>query len=119
MLDKNTLLDAGSLRYRITIQQRSATTSDDYGQPDASWKNVTNAWASITDATGRELFSSNQLTSQITHVIKMRYQPSVSITAGMQVLGRTRVFDIQAVQNVNELNKITKLLVLEISNNNG
>jgi SPP1 family predicted phage head-tail adaptor len=113
MLTENNTLDFASLRHFITIQKRS-DSPDQYGQPNTSWVEVTTAWASITAVTSRETYQAQQLNSQVTHSIVMRYQP-VSITAGMQVKYGTKTFDVQAVDNVEQRNAILKLLVLELT----
>lgn len=107
-------LNAGELRHQIQIQSAS-TTPDSVGQLQKTWSTVRTPWASIEAITGRELYQAGELTSQVTHVIKMRYPSGVNVVAGMRVLFAGHAYLIQAPINVGQQNVVLKLYVLELN----
>lgn len=86
---------AGSLRHRVTIQ-RYELAVDEYGAPlrRESWKDVATVWASVEAVSGREFFASQQVQSEVTHKVMIRFLPGV--TADMRIVHGGRVFGIVA-----------------------
>jgi SPP1 family predicted phage head-tail adaptor len=105
----------GSLRNQIAVQQKSNTVTGT-GSPLASWTTILTCMAAINTTAEREVYQTGQFSGQVTHRVSI-YWPGVSIpiTAGMQVLFGTRVFTIQAVDNVQERNRVLHLMCLEIN----
>jgi len=103
----------GELRSLIQIQSQSSTP-DDFGQSLETWTTVLTAWASIKAVTLSEAFQPNQFTSQVTHIIKMRWT-AVPISGGMRAVYGTHIYKIQAPENVDERNLVLKLRALEIN----
>ena len=108
-----TTIDPGSLRHQIQIQRQSSTL-DSFGQPQASWTTIATAWAAIAVATQRELFGSGQLASQVTHVVTTRYQ-SVGLKAGLRVVYAGHIYQVQALNNIDQRQNWVKLLCLEVN----
>jgi SPP1 family predicted phage head-tail adaptor len=100
----------GALRKRITIQQQSATQNT-RGEPIPSWTTFATCWASIEPKNGRELLAAQQVQSQVITEITIRYQSG--ITPDMRILYGTRYFDIQAIQNVEERNRMIVMQCIE------
>jgi head-tail adaptor len=116
-------LPAGSLRHAITIKSESLTgQQDEAGQPlDSSWTSVLTTRASIDVAKQSETYQSGMgFTSQVTHVVKLRWTP-LSIAPGMRVYFGSKVFQVQTVENVQGRNRVIKLQVLALNEeaNNG
>lgn len=103
-------MEAGKLRHRITIQQRSST-QDSYGQPLVAWTDVATVWCAIDPLSGRELLAAEAVQSEITHKVVMRYRSGIN--AKMRVLYGSRIFDIQNVLDENERHRTLTLLCLE------
>lgn len=96
-------LDAGLLRSRITIQQRT-TGTDSLGQPLTTWEDVATVWADIRTQSGlsslrSERIVADQTTSETAYSIRIRWRDD--ITAAMRASetsgGVTRLFDIRQV----------------------
>ena len=106
---------AGNLRRRVTVQKQSAT-KDAFGQPvENDWQTVVTAWAQIAAITGREIFAlGSGFTAQVTHRVTLRY-PAQTITAGMRVSYKSRLFDVQVVSDPTEDKRELDLLCLEKS----
>jgi len=105
--------EPGTLRHTIAIQSQSVTP-DSFGQPQQRWTTVRTSKASIQALTLREIFQANQLTSQVTHLITVRWTPSV-IRPGMRIAFGSRIFQSQAVNNLDERNLLVKMLALELN----
>ena len=106
-------LNPSDLRHTVQIQSQS-TDTDSFGQPLQTWTTILTARVSIEAIKQAELYQAGQLTSQVTHLITLRW-PAVNITAGMRALYGSHIYKIQAVINVEERNIVLKLLVLEIN----
>ncbi|WP_343728519.1 phage head closure protein [Duganella sp.] len=83
-----------SLRDRIAIQRR-AVGQDEIGQPVEAWEEVTKVWANIRHPSGIEAARAGASTSLVRASIRIRYRADCS--AGMRVVHKTMVYDIQAV----------------------
>lgn len=85
---------AHRLRYRITIQQQSAT-QDAFGEPVRTWTDVASVWAEILPLTGKELFAAQANQSQVDSKIVIRHR--TGITAAMRILQSATEYNIEAV----------------------
>lgn len=98
-------MEAGSLRHRVTIQQKTegSPQQNAAGEPDVSWTTYCTAYASINPVSGKEPFLAQQHLAQVSHKVRIRYRSG--ITADMRVLFGSRVLDIKAVLNWGERNE--------------
>lgn len=85
---------AHRLKYRITIQQQSAT-QDAFGEPVRTWTDVASVWAEILPLNGRELFAAQTNQSQVDSKIVIRHRNG--ITAAMRILQSSTEYNIEAV----------------------
>lgn len=114
-------IDPGILRHRVQIQSQS-TEKDSVGQKVDTWNAVRETCAEIHIATGKEIYQSGQFSSQVSHVVTVRWG-KVAIAAGMRVLftdnSGTDPIDhyylIQWIDNLEHRNVILKLYCLEIN----
>lgn len=71
-------MNAGSLRHRVSIQQRG-TARDELGQPEDAWDDVVTVWADITDNRGREFVESREVViNEVTTTIHIRYRQDIA-----------------------------------------
>ena len=111
-------LQAGKLRHRVEIVQPSGV-QDSFGgvtQDPTLWTSVLTCWASIEAQSGRDQLAANQFAAVTSHKITIRDPRSVAITNAMYVWFKKRTFQIAAVLNPDERNKMLYLMVLEINN---
>lgn len=86
---------AGRLRYRVTIEQPAETVGGTYGDVKrAPFSPFAQSWAAIVPLAGRELMLAQQINSEITVRIELRYLAGV--TAKMRVAQGTNVYEIIA-----------------------
>lgn len=97
-------MNIGALRHRITLQSLvvGSPQKTPAGEDDASWADVATVWASVEPLQGRALELAQQIHSETTGRIRMRYR--AGINTAMRVSFGGRVFDIRAVVNTEERN---------------
>ena len=109
----NANVNAGDLKRPITIQQAS-TTKDSFGGESSAWTDVQTTWASIRAVTSKEVYALGAgFDSQVTHTVTIRYNPSVTVSAGMRISYCNRYFTIQAVSDPDEGRVLRHLMCLE------
>jgi len=101
----------GELRHRITIQQQSSI-QDGYGQPVSSWIDVATPWSSIEPLSGREFFAAQQVNSETTTRIKIRYLAGV--VSKMRVVYGLKIYDILYVIDPEERHREMQLMCKEL-----
>lgn len=89
----------GALRHRIIIQDKTVTQNE-YGEEEATWKTFLQAWASITPIMGREFLEARAQGQELSHKVELRARKGV--TPEMRVKFGDRIFDIEAVMDVEE-----------------
>lgn len=104
-------MKAGELRHKVTLQQMS-TTRDSFGAVVETWADVATVWAAIEPAGGRETLAGQEVTAEVTHRVRIRYRADV--TPEMRANFQGRVFDIQAVLNVDGRGRELHLLCKEM-----
>lgn len=115
-----TTIEPGELRHRIKIAQPSSATGgvDDIGgvsQDPAVWEVVRECWASIEAWTGDSNLQANQQLSTSSHWIVIRNPRTFTVTSKMVVWFQTRTFQIDAVLNPTEQNKLLVLVCTEVN----
>ncbi|WP_201319144.1 phage head closure protein [Paenibacillus sp. EPM92] len=103
----------GELRHKVTINQLQSVDDGAGGSVD-TWMPVATVFAAVNPLSGRELFQAQQLQSEITHKVRMRYR--AGITPDMRVHFGSRIFLISAVINWQERNRELALMCVEVQN---
>lgn len=109
-------MNAGKLNRPISIEAPSQT-KDAYGQPSQDWTTLADTWAQFATLTSKEVYalSGSGFTAQVSHKITTRFNPMLSITAGMRVVHRHRIFIVQAVSDPDEARRELNIFALEQS----
>lgn len=95
------------LRHRIIIQEKS-TTPDSLGQPATSWTDVATVWAAVEPLRGREFWAADQINSEVTTRIRIRWRSG--ITAAMRVSFDSRFYNIKTIIVPNEVHEEMQLM---------
>jgi SPP1 family predicted phage head-tail adaptor len=104
-------MNAGKLRHKITIEQRS-TTPNSFGEPANTWTTFLTRWASVEPIIGKEFFSSQQVQAEVTTKIRIRNAPGV--LPQMRVIFGSKIYDIQAIMDIEEKGKEVLLMCKEV-----
>ncbi len=107
------LLQAGLLRHRVDIQEPTDGT-DSYGGVTQAWALLSTVWAQVEDLRGREFVSSEQLQSEVTTRITIRYRTDVTITPQMRAVEGTRTWEIVDVLDPDGMHIQLQLLCREV-----
>lgn len=97
----------GSLRHRITIL-KPVITYDNIGQEVESWQEVATVWASVEPLSGKEYFNAQQINSEISTKITLRYLKFL-LPHWVVQFGQQR-YDILSIINFEERNIYLQLL---------
>ena len=106
---------AGALRRRITLQTRT-TTQDSFGGQSTTWIDVASVWASIEPSGGRELMTAQAMNIEAPSTITIRWQPAFrdpKAVAAMRAVYGSRIYNIHASENPEERNSVLVLLASE------
>jgi SPP1 family predicted phage head-tail adaptor len=110
-----TVLSAGQLTKRITLQRQS-TLQDSLGGPVRTWIDVAKVWAEIQPLTGTEQKRAHRIASEVSHQITVRYQTSLTdtrVVSSYRAIFKSRIFNIHAVLSEDESNVLITLLASE------
>ncbi len=103
-------MQAGKLRYLVTVQQPTDTPNS-FGEPVITWAALVRTHASIEPLSGRELWNAQQVQAQVTHRVRLRYYPGVM--AKMRVSYGSRYLNIESVIDPEERHRELELLCTE------
>ena len=104
-------MNAGKLRHRTTIQQL-VNTDDGAGGSIETWQNVATVWAAIEPLRGNERYTAQQVQSTLSHKVTIRYHEGVK--PQMRLTYKGRIFDIEAVIDIEERHRWLELLCSEV-----
>jgi SPP1 family predicted phage head-tail adaptor len=106
-------MSAGKLTKRVTIQQRAAGSpaKDAFGAPVTSWTTFAEVWASLEPVSGREFWAQQQVQSEVTIKVNIRYLAGV--LPEMRILYGTRVLTIKHVIDPMERHDFLNLMCAE------
>ncbi len=104
---------SGLLRHRVTLESRT-NALDSYGEDVPTWTEIAKAYAQIVAVTGRERFEAQQVQSDVTHRIIIRYNSVVAtLVPADRIVYGSRTFDIVGVWDKDGRSRYITLLVLE------
>lgn len=98
---------AGLLRHPVTIF-RTTVTVDDGGVPSETHAEVEDAWISIEPLRGTEAVEAKQLNATVSHKVRKRHGETITPDCWFAHDGRT--FNVVAVRNVDERDRMDELL---------
>jgi len=104
---------AGRFNKRITIQEAVAGSPavNEFGEKNLVWEDVATVWGAVEPLNGREFWAQQQVQSEITVRIKVRYRSDV--TAGMRVSYNDAIYMIKSVVDPNERHEELHLMTSE------
>jgi SPP1 family predicted phage head-tail adaptor len=100
----------GSLRHLLTVQQNTPSV-DDSGGPKETWTTFATWRAGMEPETGREYYRLRQIHADMTASFVGHYK--AGITTEMRLSLDTRTWNILAVVNESEANRVTRIVARE------
>lgn len=90
-------MKAGSLKHRITFQERKEL-SDSVGAKHIELRNLLTVWAAVEPISGRENFDSSHYASETNLKITVRYNQCIAkMTAKNRIKHGDKIYNIEAV----------------------
>lgn len=104
---------AGDLNKRIQISKlvTGSPTVNEFGEPNTSWESLDTVWAAIEPLSGREFWAQQQVQSEITVRIRIRYRDD--ILPGMKAEYGSKKYVIQNVIDRDEQHAELQLMCSE------
>ncbi len=106
----------GRLRHQVVLQRRSGTTSS-MNEPLDTWIDLARVAAGIEPLSGREFIAAQQVQSDLSHRITMRYfaglTPRDRVSWTDPASGAIRTFDIRAIVDRDERHRVSELMCTE------
>jgi len=97
------------------ILQHKTRVSDGEGGFIVDWVDLKTVWLTVKPIKSSEMIKYQKLTDEISHIVKMRYDPTIVSTQRFKF--NSRVLEIKGRPlNVDELNKELELTCLETFN---
>ena len=106
-------MKSGELNKRIKISQliTGSPVCDEFGTPNTSWEEVDTVWGAIEPLTGREFWAQQQVQSEITAKIRIRYRDDVAV--GMKAEYNNKTYMIKNIIDYQESHKELLLMCTE------
>jgi len=105
------MVRAGKLRHRLAFNSLSRGR-DEFGGTIDMFTTYATLWGSIRPMTGRELENAQQISGELTHMVRIRYNSSVAITNRFTFDDRT--FEIVYILDYDERNIWMDMMAKEI-----
>lgn len=116
---------AGELRHRIRIEGQTEGSPSETGEVLTTWSELVTLWAKFHPVSGREYFTAKQTASENSVMITTRWPRLIRVTTAHRVVElpasnptdeeTDRIFDIEAVINVDERDEEMLLVCVEHS----
>ncbi len=107
------MIKSGKMNKRISIEEPAtgSPAKNAYGEKNIVWEEFAEVWAEIMPLVGREYWAQQQVQSEVTVKIRIRYLAGILPT--MRVVHGERILAIKSVIDVNERHKEIILMCLE------
>ena len=89
---------AGDLRHRVQIYSPTETR-DAHGGVTVTWTLVAVRFGNVVPLSGRELVNAQQVASDATHKVTLRYDPTLGITTSYRLIEREKILNIVSAIN--------------------
>ena len=108
----------GKLRHYVQLQQRREVRDALGGvnQDESPWEDLGWIWCNIEPIRGREFWSAQQVKSDITHKVTMRYDETM--TSSHRILHKNRELNFAAPIDNNEVIRQTTVMAVEATAGN-
>lgn len=106
-------MKSGELNKRIKLSQliTGSPARDEFGTPNTSWEEVDTVWAAIEPLSGREFWAQQQIQSEITVKIRIRYRNDILV--GMKGEYNSKTYRIKNIIDIKEEHRELNLMCSE------
>ncbi len=106
-------MQSGKLNKRIKISQlvTGSPARNEFGQPNTTWEEVDTVWGAVEPISGREFWAQQQVQSEITTRIRIRYRNDIN--SGMKAEYSGKVYIIKNIIDPQESHRELQLMCSE------
>ena len=106
-------MQAGKLNKKIVIYQlvTGSPAVDEFGQPNTSWEVLDTVWGAVEPLSGRDFWAQQQVQSEITGKIRIRYRNDLK--PGMKAVYNSKTYMILTIIDQLEEHKELQLMISE------
>jgi SPP1 family predicted phage head-tail adaptor len=105
---------AGSYNRILVLEQEIGTTRGTYNNQVENWQPLVTVWAAVEPLSGRELLAAQQITEQVSHRLRTRYHPNITLTGKLRGKLGTRLLNIHTVIDKDEAHIELEMLATEV-----
>lgn len=105
---------AGDYNRILVLEHDTGTTRGTYNNLVENWQPLVTVWAAVEPLSGRELFAASQITEQVSHRIRTRYRPDLTLTAKLRGKLGSRLLNIHTVIDKEEAHIELEMLATEV-----
>ena len=105
---------AGSYNRILALEQDTGTTRGTYNNPIENWQPLVTVWAAVEPLSGRELYAAQQVMEQVSHRIRIRYRPDITLTGKLRGKLGIRLLNIHTVIDKEEAHIELEMLATEV-----
>jgi len=99
-------MQIGKMNKRVVVQT-ATEVRDAVGEPIRTWADTATVWAQIEPLSGRELLMGEQVTSEATVRVWLRYR---TLTTANRLTEGGDTYEIQSVRNVNSHDRLLECM---------
>ena len=104
----------GERRHRLRIQLDSGSTRGADGHIVPVWTTKADVWAKMVQRGAKEFNENAGISADATHLFNVRYLPGLTSKMRATIIGTTRVFNFDGIENVRELNREMNIAAIEV-----
>lgn len=107
------MISSGKLNKRVSIQHLVAGSPalSEFGEQNSTWTEFAEVWASVEPLQGREFWAQQQVQSEISTRVRVRYLAGV--LPNMRVVYASRILDIKSIIDPQEKHAELQLMCSE------
>ncbi len=105
---------AGKYNRELALEYDAGTTRGTYNNHVEDWQPLATVWAEVEPLSGRELYAAQQVMEQVSHRIRTRYRPDLTLTGAIRGKLGTRLLNIHTVIDKGEQHIELEMLATEV-----
>ncbi len=107
-------IKAGEYRQVVYLEKDLGTSRDAAGAHVADWQPYATIRASVEPISGREYFAAQQISETLSHRLRTRYRPDLTVNAQLRAVYNTRTLNIHSVFDREEAHVELEMLASEV-----
>jgi len=103
----------GKLRHRVTVERAKKVKDPEWGDAKDVWSSLFTTWAAVEPITGKESYLPTQTVATVSHRVTMRWPQDVTVKPTDRIFFNGRIFNIEAVLDIEERGRELQIICSE------